>query len=476
MAKTKKSFPCSSMKVGDAYNYRVNTTDRFQKFELAKVKIDPSYEVWWNERLQLLDSENKLHGFVWVPQLIDPSYGESEKISVTKTGGRTYRIDDKKIKKIKINLADFGWSDEPIMQEMMYEIKGGGTLISDAGVTLKKLKRAAKEVSEKKLEELVKNLMKGDSDYLCITSKSDRGRPKGSQLARYSDHSKNVTIMLYQNFPVKFAPLLSVSSLPDSVKNQINIVNRTLKSKEERVHCTDYTQEIRLNPSDVRAIYFDKANTDEDLIKLCSRVSKKVSVLDNASEAMLADSRRYLEVLAKHTMSNYGSYLWAKLGDIHLSWAKDGEVEWDDKEANEYKTDKPFAWYLAKDITVAGTGFWFVDLESLRAGPVHQLCDDKSDLDRKQEHYVICVLRDFQRVITKFEIGKQLLKGKEVPHQKRKGIQEHIIRRMLKEINKSEHISLKRRKGKLHLKINYARIPGESLSLKIPEEYIMRRY
>ena len=98
------------------------------------------------------------------------------------------------------------------------------------------------------------------------------------------------------------------------------------------------------------------------------------------------------------------------------------------------------------------------------------------DLIRKHELYVICVLRDMNRVTTKFEIGRHLLVEGEVPISKRREIQDYVLNGMIKEINKSECLSITDKNNELKVEIGYKNINELSFSRIIPKEQINQIY
>jgi len=478
-------FECSQISVGDKHGYRAHTQDHFKEFDLSMIRIDQTGDSWMNDYLQKLHPQlNQLSGFVWVPPLVDPEFGESKIVKVIRTGGRTYRLPSELTGRIFLDLASLGWSDGNVSQEFFPEIKGGGTLLENAGLSIPKLKSVAKELAEQGSPSLETSLKKvlsrfhEGSEYLGMSAKIDLGRPKGSQFKKYSEHSREVTTILLNNFPVKFTPLLYMAELPVRVMERISILNKALNADEELFNAKKYTQEIRLTPSDVRAIYFDKAKNDSELIRLCSNVSRDPQILEAVIKHMIPDSAKYMELLASHTYRNdKGEYCWVKTGDIHLAWYKfDAPDCWDDTEASDYCNNKPFAWYLAKDITVAPTGFWFTDLEGIGAGTELEKSAELFDLRRKQRIYALCVLRDFHRVITQFRIGCQMYAGQQVSQSQKKDIQENTIDQMVVEMNQSGSVTVERKKGSFHVNVLYSQMKGVEPLFKIPEKNIMRRY
>lgn len=198
---------------------------------------------------------------------------------------------------------------------------------------------------------------------------------------------------------------------------------------------------------------------------------------------MLQDTKRYLEAITKTTHQGSNGYLWTKVGDIHLSWQKDSNPRvWDEEEVAYYKNNHNFAWYLAKDMTIAaGSGYWFVDLESFRGGVRYQLSKEypkvsaKEDLFRKHELYIICVLRDLSRVTTQLELGRTLLKEGPISTYERQQIQEKVLQGMIKEANKSEDINLELEKNNLKVELHYPSI-GLTFNKKIPIKQISPIY
>jgi len=266
-------------------------------------------------------------------------------------------------------------------------------------------------------------------------------------------------------------------------------VNKAMNSDEKLCShdLRDYVQGIRLTPSTVRAVYLDKATDDSELVELVKRISTDMNILEHTSRSMISDTRKYLDAIVNTTRQSERGYVWAKVGDIHLSWQEDSNPKvWSESEAERYKTNHDFAWYLAKDMTIAaGTGYWFVDLESLRAGPRHELSQRqngvsaKEDLFRKHELYITCVLRDLNRVTTQFEIGRRLLGNEALSQYKRKEISQNVLDAMIAEVNKDyKNISISRSsngKDALKVELHYP-LAGFEFCKDIPLRQISQRY
>ena len=373
-----KKFKFSSMRPGDACGYRATTTDRFTPVRLYEMPLSKR-ELLGRTSLSKHAGVQPLVRKAWVPRITHPAPKNKGLTSLDflKTGGRTYLFPEGH--SVQLDLKDNGWSDTSVKQEFRPELKGGGTLIDDSGITPQMLGEYFAKHPKVVL----------DHPALAITRKSDRGRPKGAQLASYGLYSIQVTDDLLQDPLVKFAPTVLLHELPQGAMARINELSKHLQGSEKRCENEHFAQEIRLTPSTVRAVYFDKASSVDALRELCLRVSDNPASLLNATRTMVADARRYLEVLSTTTKRYDYVYGWSRVGDIQLSWRKDGETTWNDEEVDYYKQGHPFAWYLAKDMTVAPTGFWFVDLESLVAGSMYMESPDEHDLFRKQELYAL---------------------------------------------------------------------------------------
>jgi hypothetical protein len=483
------SFGCSLMRPGDKCNYRSSTVDKYQNVVLSQVPVSDENLIDYNKFL--VSKEPKLGKMlynIWIPRIIDPKYGDSKIMNFLKTGGRTSMFESSPAGEILLNLKYFGWSDTDVYQEFKPELKGAGTTMADSGVSLDVLENNAKSEGQKKLLTLINEIREQKYEPLCISSKDDRGRPKGSQIDVYEAHAMNVTNMLQTGFPVKFAPLLAVHRLPSEVRERIKSVNKAMTHDETLCSHSlgDYVQSIRLTPSTVRAVYLDKANDDSTLVELIKRISTDAKTLEHTTESMIADTRRYLDAIVNTTRQSERGYLWAKVGDIHLSWQDDSNPKvWDESEVERYKNNHDFAWYLAKDMTIAaGTGYWFVDLESLRAGPRYQLSqsDDnvnaREDLFRKHELYVTCVLRDLNRVTTQFEVGRRLLEKGSVSFSERRDISQNVLDAMIAEANKDEYIHISKSSlfnKELKVQLYYPQTDFEFCK-NIPIKQISQRY
>ncbi len=468
------------MKEGDINQFWDDENDQYRKVELSEI---PAGERKSAINIMLLSIEHNLTDLidkVWVPKLNDPSHGKAPTTQFLKTGGRTSIFLDTNKYKVTLNLKDLGWAEEDTYQEFIPEIKGCGAKMKDAGVSYSSIRTVADEEGKESLAKLVDNLSEVTNDALCMTSRDYLERPLGSQVEAYEIHGLKLSKLEQGRFPIKFTPVLAVTPLPEQVQEQIRLLNKAVKLDEGEELCEygpeEYAQGIRLTPSTVRALYFDYARTDSKLSELVQRVSTDQDTLEKTAKEMIKDSRRYMEVLTESTKEHPKGYTWSKVGDIHLAWSAEEDPEiWDSEEATEYRNEHDFAWCLAKDMTIAaGTGYWFVDLESLRAGPVQELCEPydnisaKKDLLRKQGMYMISVLRDHARVNTQFEIGRQSYKRGPVSFREKKEIQEDVLDAMVEEIDKSEDISIQREDHHLQINLKYKHIDGFEFSRKIP--------
>jgi len=449
-------FNPSFMKQGDSPRYRSSSVDHFQKVFLAQLPV-PKNHVTSNMANALprrFDEET-----LWIPQILCNNK-ENAIVECLKTGGRTYIPSNTPT--IVLNLADYGWAEQPLFQECVMELKGAGALFSDAGLS----NRYAKYFSS----------LHG-TPALCVTELSDRGRPKGAQKELIGKYTLATSKKMFsRDIPIKIAPVVTITKFPSEVVDTIASLSTFLSSTEERYDAGGFIQEVRLTPSTVRAIYFDKARTDSELRTLCSRVSENAGVLRHASNALFTDVRKYLEVLCLTTRKTGAGYSWTRVGDIRLAWKKEDDDDWNEAEVANYKYNHDFAWYLAKDITIAGTGAWFVDMESYFTGSKKDRSTLPNDLYKRQEIYVLCVLRDFTRVLTQFEIGRALFERKSLSYNQRSTIQDEVFERVIAECNKSNHIAVQRKHNNIVVNIGYEKTPSLELSTTISDRELAKRF
>ncbi|KKW36552.1 MAG: hypothetical protein UY85_C0082G0003 [Candidatus Peribacteria bacterium GW2011_GWB1_54_5] len=96
---------------------------------------------------------------------------------------------------------------------------------------------------------------------------------------------------------------------------------------------------------------------------------------------------------------------------------------------------------------------------------------DEHDLFRKQELYALCVMRDFQRVITQFEIGRRSLAGEKADP---RAVESEVLGSLVRSVNGSKHIQASYN-GSLKMTIGYEHAPIE-LSTKFSKRELSLRY
>lgn len=437
------------------------------------------------EKLHPLLAKTKEY-YSFAPRTVANSRGRIVKGLMT--GGRTFLISEESAQKLGLpykiyfDLAGMGWGMHGEKQELRLEIKGGGTLLERA------------KINQEKLEEIISKNPKLQQNYLMALKKNpllmiSRGtmwtKPLGAQTVGQSEFSVEVAEYLMseeaKEFGIKFCPTWMAVAQPKKTTQNIDLISKLALEEydSEKIYPeAEFCNEFRFSPGNIRAVYFDKVSDPKDL---CLKLSGDIEELRNIARAMIKDTKPYLEILSKGTFPDnekWGAYQWVKFGDIHLEF-------YPPEDAEKYK-HKDFAWYLSKDQVVTKNGFWFVDLESVAAGRVNDATSTyiprefakTIDLLRfQQELYIINVLRDFNRVITQFNVGVAEIESKKsLSYSDRKEIQKKTLQSMIDEVNSGGLVNINLDSQSLSVSVKYPKTNIGEINYKMPRSYIAERY
>jgi hypothetical protein len=479
----------SYMRSSDTAPYSPEANDCFHEVRLA-AEPQPHGVVARNSALaKYLHLNPELDSFPvysFFPAALRGGLSRATVVDAIKTGGRTFILNEQAAVTlglpacIYLNLAELGWGEGQL--ELRPEIKGAG-----AAFALTKL-------DQLKLETILL-----DHPALMGTYEAARSKPQppslysslaiidkrnvGGQNIKYGAHSVNVSMALLGRCAIKFTPTWLCVEQSEEFASYLKLVSGAVPAGEEiyesRIAC-----EIRFTAGSVRAVYFDNAESDEQLCTLCERVSTDELELEETLRAMIEDTRKYLEIMATTTTTTTtassscagdGGFSWVKIGDISLEFRP--AVGKELSASREYKNVKRSAWYLAKDeIVVRKIGKMFTDMESFRGGssPYHARSED--ELWFQHELFALNVLRDHNRVCTQFELATRLRKRLRVGQQDRLEIRESVVRAMIAAVNESPYAFLEVGKSTVNVSIRYPHLGNYTKTYRFIRSQMAERY
>jgi hypothetical protein len=376
---------------------------------------------------------DRLRVYAFFPPALRGSLRRVRIVDALKSGGRTFLLGHRSASALGLpptlylELSRLGWGSGRL--ELRPEVKGAGTDFFRSKIDTSRLRDVLRR--HPALRQTIPSPLEIFSSLAVFED-----RNVGGQELTFGQHSVNVSTTMLGISEIKFAPAWVCVRQPAGVAKNLAIVSAAIPPHEP-LFDKPTVSEIRFTPGTVRAVYFDHAESDEQLVGLCHRVSDSVDEVEEALDNMIMDARRYLDLLGSSTAREVnGHFSWTKIGDISLEFRRDQYGL--PRRAHEYKNVMRNAWYLAKDeVVVRCIGKVFTDMESFRAAPSRYRATSPTELWFQHELFVLNVLRDHLRVCTQLSVAVQLARGKRVGYSMRCGLQKRVIRLLLAAINSS---------------------------------------
>jgi hypothetical protein len=466
-------IPGSYVPAGDIYPFW-HYPDDFQNVRLAAEPVSASQVIATNNRLSdfimpwgILRSA-PLYSFLPPLLAAGTSKREVRLIDAVMTGGRTFMLTSKSNQslglppRIYLDLQKLGWGEGWL--EARVEIKGAGTLLHRAKLRPNALETLLRK--NKAFGHAYWTACTSSAAALVCTEEDYMKRNLGGQSERYSHHAVVASCNLLQRSAIKFVPTWIALTQSDRAHRNLKLLSAALPTPQ-KLHQGKWACEIRFTPSTVRALYFTATRNDEQLARVCSRVSLNQNELEMTSKEIIGDVRRYLEILALTTQEAPSQgFHWIKIGDVNELFYPDRNGEFPD--ANAFR-EKKYAWFIAKDdVIVRRAGKFFADMESYFGRDVGFYSGSEPLLWFHQELLILAVLRDHCHVCTRFALACELLGGGIPSHEKRVSLKRAILASIIKDVNRSDFVGLHFGKRNVIVDIRYKNLNNLEKRFTIP--------
>ncbi|MBI4918401.1 hypothetical protein HY837_00600 [archaeon] len=372
-----------------------------------------------------LDKHNSTY---LTPRIIGQALESKETVEGIYYNGRTLVLPEEKV---TLNLKELGWSDKEVFQDFVLETKGSGI----------KLRRAESINASDVLNFLNNHKLQVPSDLsneLVFSRNQYIGFdiPEGAHHIYGANHSLSAG-RYFSDAGFKIAPSLCLIKYPKKTQHVIGELDKESIFLEDLL-----AQEKRLMPSFVRAAYFEwEENKPAELLKL---ISSDTSVLKNLPEIFLDDIMKYFEYLALSTQKRKRTYYSDYLANIDRVF-----------DNPEMMFGKDHSWFLNKDMVLAQTGLYFVDLEG---SLVDHEAKSLKEMKRQHELYLLLLFKDFSRLLTQYNITLQDKRNPVL-------VEEETRHQFIDKLNKSEFYEVKEKDSSIDLLVKYQEIKPEKYSL-----------
>jgi hypothetical protein len=458
----------SYMPLSSEYIYWPDYYDRYSRVLLmAEPGVDRVVATsnHLNNFVKPMGSINKMIPYSFYPLSLGAGVKNAVVISATMTGGRTFLLSRASSRmlgfpaELWLDLSRLGWGNG--LLEVRVEVKGGGTLFERTRLDPGKLSEILRNHPE--LEEQHLKVMARKRFPLLLASRAEfMGRHRGGQSQRFAAHAVQASNALLDKSLIKFIPVWSAVSQSDQVHRNLDVVSEALAS-DETLFAGNSVCEVRLTPSTVRALYFDTARNQTELRVLCSFVSQENEELIATLDQMIQDARRYLEILAKTTRAAVigDGFTWIKVSDINEVFSQ--------TEADDFRSQRPSAWFFAKDeVIVRKVGKFFTDMESYFGKDVGYHSLSEASLRLHHSLYVLSVLRDHLRVCAQFAIGTEALRTeRELSTIEERSLRRKVLMEIIAAINASQFLHLSRSEERFILKVRYEHLNNQYINYEI---------
>lgn len=388
-------------------------------------------------------------------------------ITAQMTGGRTFTLTEESCHQLGIppyfylDLEKVGWGKGIL--ELKLEIKGAGSFLSKAKIDQNLFVNFIEQDPE--FRTAYSEVRGTDHELLVISPASFLKRHIGGQTLKLAKHAVETSNKLIGNFPIKFLPSILAIRQPDELSNAIykmsSLIDQKVSVCEELIG-----NDIRLTAGNVRAMYFDNAQDDNELRWLIYKISEEENDLEETLSYMIEDVRKHMEVIATSTQPiENEAFAWVKIGDINEMF-----------EMESWYRKQDYSHVLSKDeIIVNKLGKFFTDMESLYGKDIGYKSESHTLMIFHHELAILCILRDHIRVCTKFGVAKELCKRNDIPRKIRKEIQNRIISQIMENVNSSPHLQLEISPTDFIVSFHYCRL-NMSHTFHIPRWQIAEPY
>ncbi|MBI1969983.1 hypothetical protein HYS48_04785 [Candidatus Woesearchaeota archaeon] len=369
-----------------------------------------------------------------LPPLFAAALGIGEAVQATSSGRRSlYRPS-----RYPLNLKELGWTEEDVQQEFFVDVKGSGIRLRDAEtVSEQDFRRFAERHGIKRFDHapVADQLVFSRNQYYKFLV------PEGAQDRDIGDNS----FWGFEYFSArgfKLAIPICRISYPKAVQRFAKEFDKEepLEGYAMKKPLEGYVlaQEKRLMPSHVRMAYFENnPGRNEELLRL---ISDDESVLQELPARMLEDMVRYFEILAETTERRGRGFSWDFLPTLTSVF---------EDPANLF--EKPYGWYVAKDIVVAGTGLYFVDLEDVC---VDARAKNLETLRMRQQLYLTVLLKDFSRFLAHYAIA---LEDEHDPKEQQR-IERKVMDDLVSRLNASDCLTVEQNKRAIRVTLHYQQL------------------
>jgi hypothetical protein len=473
------------MQAGDRGRFWRYYDDRIARIHLAatcasQARVAFNHEL--NSYLATPVSEADLAPWSFFPPALAAGVKKIVKIDALSTGGRSALLLPESAVKLGLppclylNLEPLGWGTGNL--ELHFEVKGAGTLFERTKVDLTVLERILSERPD--LARSIQSArMDGARPMMFSSLAMYESRNLGGQREDYAVHSVNASQAALGTSSIRFVPTLYAVVLPERYHENLRFISRACPSTEA-LYNARLANEVRCTPSTVRAVYFDRAGSDEMIAQLCRRVAPRIDELEETSLGLADDVRRYFEHIAKSTQLRMDPrhvldrcvFTWMQFGDIWVTFERDEDGDY--RYAREYRYDRTVAWYLAKDeVIIRKLGRMFVDIECLRS---IQVALNEEELEFQHALFVLNVLRDHNRVATQFRIGSVLVDANFVSYEDRKALHQRVLHDMMHAVNQSNWVRMDINDKVVEVDITYEHVEGLKKRYIVPRKQMCEIY
>ncbi|MBI2972006.1 MAG: hypothetical protein HYY37_06300 [Candidatus Aenigmarchaeota archaeon] len=358
------------------------------------------------------------NGEVYVPPLLAAHAPYSGTVVAQRDGGRACITG----REVTFDLSRLGFTEEPILQQFRESRKGVGTKTGQLPLDPILGYRGSME----RIKSYVKSKLPPDSElfHIVLTPSGDRrppfrrlvgnpaypdwvyrmrdmahgyvpdvrihdeniitlhdhgfGRPSGAQRYSFAHGSVDVTDELIgDSGGIKIAPVTHAYPYPEAVAEAIRHMPHDRRSVDPAMRMG---QECRYLPSGLRAERITNPYAynipGNPLAVLSNDRDERAAML----EVLYRDLPPYLSIYSRYFNGRGSTFSIPRIGDVDLRYANPSSFQ---------SNVKPF--FIVKDLVVAPTGAYFVDLESIR---LREPCPPE-EFDTRFNMYAACVLRDF---------------------------------------------------------------------------------
>lgn len=478
LAMTSSPIPGSYMQVGDVAPYWSYYEDVFLRVRLGaepaagRILARNDALAEWTTTPGVLD---RVPAASFFPPALAAGVRGYRTHEATMTGGRTFLLSREASRELgfpdlALDLDRLGWGCGSL--EVRLEVKGAGTLFGRTRLGQTELERAL--AAEPELRSTYEAQCRGLEPPVLMSSLAEYlKRNIGGQSERFARHAVETSARLLGRSAIKFVPVWAAVAQSSAVQRNLDLVSRAV-DPEQPLWRGPWVNELRLTPGSVRAVYFDKAETDEHLRQLCRRVSEEPDELEQTQVEILADARRHLELLATSTRpADAGGCYWIKVGDINEKFKRDPRSR--PLEAERFRRQR-IAWFFAKDeIVVRRVGKFFVDMEGFFGKDVGFLSPE-AELDFHHRLTVLAILRDHNRIATRFRLATLLAEGRKVPESARRQLRREVMAKLVETVNRSPVVGLGLGRREVEVTLEHPSLGGRKHRYLLPREELAEWY